>query len=217
MACATRQIAGLDGHAQSREAVGRREITAPDERGEQGLAGFRRALSGEPQRLRGGQRVVAVALPAILDAVARQLDIVVRRWREIDGEQRPLPALAQRLQPIDAQAVGQRAPRIAVDEHPDRFGRRVVDRQLELPVGDVGRQHVPRKLRRDGGEPRAVAAVESRLGREQIRIGLGRRRSREREGDEAGRDARGAKACCGRRTRWRNGGHRMDSGIPGPY
>ena len=74
-------VAGLDRQPETRDPVGDRDVAAGDQRGEQRLAGVRRGLAGRVQRPRRRERRIAVLLPAHLDRVARELDILAGRRR----------------------------------------------------------------------------------------------------------------------------------------
>jgi len=118
------------------------------------------------------QRRVAIALPAVLDAIAGELDIFPRRRRVVRGEARPLAALAQRLQPFGAQPVGKRRIRPAVEVGVDLAFGRGVEPEGYLPVHDVRCEDVVRELRRQRVQPGAVAALERRPRGEKIPVVL---------------------------------------------
>ncbi len=125
---------------------------------------------------------LAVALATILNAVARELDVLAGRRRVEGREARPLAALAQRLEPVHAQAVRERSLRPAVEIRADLRVGGGVDPELLLPVLDVRREDVAGELRRQRIEAKPVAALEGRARREEIRVAL-------REGGGRGKSA----------------------------
>ena len=197
------QVARLARHPEARAAIGGRDVAAADQRGERRVAGVGRGLVGEPEGLGRRERVVAVALPPVQNPVAREFDVVVRRGRVVDREPVPDAFPAQKLQPVGAQAIGERRIGVAVEIAGNRGRRRVLEPQLQLPVADVRRQHVAGELRRDRRELRAVALVEGGLGGEEVGVGLGVRRQ---EGPRERQKAERERAATGY---WR--GHRFDS------
>src|SRR5262249_9753271 len=75
------------------------------------------------------------------------------------------------------QLLGERAARVAREKIADLLGTRRGQPQEQLPVLDVGPEHVSLELRRRGREPCAVARLESVAGGEQsgvLRIDLRR-------------------------------------------
>jgi hypothetical protein len=140
------KIAGFGGEAHARPSIVDRKLVRGDERGEQRLACVRRALAGEPQRLRIGQHAVAVTLATILNAVARELGVFRSRRRIERSERRPLSPLAQRLEPVDAQPVGERCFRPSREVRVDLGIGRGVELELLLPILDVLSQDVIREL-----------------------------------------------------------------------
>ena len=137
-------VAGLRREPEARAAIGDRQLAATDQGGEERLAGLRRRLPVEPERLRRRERRIAVALAAELDRIARELDVFARGRRVERSECVPVATLSEGLEGVDAKPLGER--RIRPFRHEPA---RVVDRQdvepgSESPVLDVRLEDVSR-------------------------------------------------------------------------
>ncbi len=174
-------VSRFHGQAIARAAIGRRELAAVDQCREQRVAGIRRRPAGEPEGLRLGQRGVAVALAVILDAVALELDVLVRRRGIVERERRPVAALPQ---PPSAsrRAGGRRAACRA--SAPRRRGHRRASRRRARARAANRRRRAPGALRqtaspaRQGGRDRPARRPCARRGsrRRKARPAPGRRR-----------------------------------------
>src|SRR4029077_21030431 len=100
----------------------------------------------DPERLGGREHRVALALPAKLDRVARDLRVLTRVWWVEGTERRPIPALAERLQRIDAQPVAEWRIRPLDDERLHVVDRDSVDPEREPPVVDIRLQRMSRQF-----------------------------------------------------------------------
>jgi hypothetical protein len=102
IAWARRTLPASDASRKARPPVVDGQIASGDQRREEGLAGIGRILAREPEGLRVRERRIAVALATVLHGMACELDVLAR-GRSVEGrEARPLAALRQCLQPIDA-------------------------------------------------------------------------------------------------------------------
>ena len=119
-------VAGFGREPKARAPVVDGQVALGDQRREERLAGIGRVLAREPERLRVGERRVAVALATVLHAIAGELDVLARRRWVKGREARPLAALPQCLQPVHAQPVRERRFRPASEVvAPPRRRRRV--------------------------------------------------------------------------------------------
>src|SRR5438874_406974 len=80
--------------------IGARNLAFGDKRDEERLACVGRRLSGEPKRFRRGERRIAIALLAKLNAIARKLDVFAGGGRIVECKARPIAALSRGLQPF---------------------------------------------------------------------------------------------------------------------
>ncbi len=166
------RVAVRGGHAHARPAIGRRDVTARDQRREQRLAGFGRRRAGEPQGLRGRERLGAVALIAVLHAVAGKLGVLAAGQRIVEREPAPVAALAERLQPFDAQTIAERPVGERREERLHVLGRGAVEARRKLPVANVALEQMPGKRGGDRIEATQVAALERCLRGDEVGVSL---------------------------------------------
>jgi len=133
-------------------------------------------LPGEPQRFRVGENAAAVTLATIMDAVACELGVFRSRGRIERPERRPLSPLAQRLEPVDAQPVGERSFRPSREVSVDLGIGRGVEPELLLPILDVLSQDMIRELRRQRVEAAPFSALERDARVEKVLVRLRERR-----------------------------------------
>ena len=176
IACAVRRLPASTARRKRATPVGRRQLTLRDQRDEQRFAGIRRRPVGEVERPRCAERRVAVALPAVLDAVAGELGVLAGGRRILERECTPVGALARRLQPVDPQPVDERRVGPALGIPPEvgvRHRRRSGEAQIQAPVLDVGLEQVAGEPRDQRRETSGVLPVERGLGGEEVGVGGG--------------------------------------------
>jgi hypothetical protein len=120
-----------------------------------------------------------------LDRITAELGIFAGAFGKLGREQRPLPALGQRLQPFAAQAIGKR-PSFATRQealHPVGIG--VVEPQLELPVFDVRFERMALEPGRDPVQPYGVIGMECFARDDKIGVGRLGARARRRVANPA--------------------------------
>src|SRR5436190_2090850 len=93
-----------------------------------------RALRGEPERLRSAQRRDPFVLTALLDAVARELDVLACERRIECAERGPVSPFAEQLEVVDAEPIGKRRIGPPGDIRLDLVGARGVQVQVKLPI-----------------------------------------------------------------------------------
>ena len=101
-----REVAGVGSEFEPGPGISLGQRALFEQRSEQRLAGIRRIRSGEPQSLRLGQRLGALRDQALLQRIADEFGIFFLCQRVLLREQVPAAALAQRFQPVAAQADG---------------------------------------------------------------------------------------------------------------
>jgi hypothetical protein len=173
------QVARLAGKTHARALVRLGQIAAREQGGEHRIACIRGRGAGEPQHTPGGQCGIAFLHAALLNGIARELDILARHRDVILREIAPLPALRQRFQPVAAQPIADRRPDLALQERAHLGRVRFVEAQPQLPIRDIGGEQVVLQRGGERVETAAVAAIEGVLGAQHIGVGLrGCRRSR---------------------------------------
>ena len=90
-------------------------------------------------------------------------------------ERHPVTALAQHLEIVDAQSVGEWRIGPFGEKRVHFAGARGVEAPGQLPEFDIGLEHVPREPRRERIEAGPLAAIEGGFRRQEIVVGrLGR-------------------------------------------
>ncbi len=160
--------------------------------GKERLTRFRSFLPAEPVLPDVGRSVVAFIawLRSELSRIARELDVFGPMLGILRREQRPRSPLAERLEPIAAQAICQRKIGVAIEKASHRRGIGLVELELELPVRDVGLEKMAFETRRDTLEPGRIAGPVCIARRDEIGVSRLRARRRSNAGGKGKRERR---------------------------
>src|SRR5262249_38959600 len=121
-----------------------------------------------------------------LGRVTEKLRVLAGGRRVIERERIPIAALPDRLQPVDAQAIGERRVGPALPVAPDIVARCCRQSKLELPINDIRLEHVAR-IPAEEVETGAIVALEGRARGEKLSVReLAERRQRKNQQEDAG-------------------------------
>ena len=151
------EVAGFVRQAEARPDVTRCEQPLRQHRGEQDLTRLWLILAAQPIAPRMFERSITRLIALPLDGITGKLVILSDALWIFFGEERPLPAHAQVLQPFAAQAVGQRRASVSLQESAHPFGIRIVELDADAPVPNVRFEQMTFEPQRDPLQAHGVA------------------------------------------------------------